>query len=276
VEPVACAGVPRDLGVAQGRAWDEAVRDAAGAAQLLDAVAGRTPLETHLWRHHPQLAERTGGIAVGAKASGPGLFLALGREAAAEIEPVAALAAGAAGGPAVLRSLSGDGWIVRRSEPEAGIPALELTRAWLAPALAGVNAEGLAVAASGFGPAASGAATPGFALVQDCLSRFAAAEGAIEWCCRRPAGGRGAIVAVDAAGVALAVEIDGDERSRVPESEILVVGGAQGPREALAKALREGTAWTDALSERAVRLEPVGRRLRLRDGGEPQTLALAG
>ena len=80
-------------------------------------------------------------------------------------------------------------WIVRRSLPEIGFASVELTLPWLAPAVAGVNEKGLAVAIvpEAAERAALAFSPPALLLVQDCLQRFADLESALEWCARRPA-----------------------------------------------------------------------------------------
>lgn len=250
-EPIACAGVPRELGFAQGQALRGVIRARVGhglRAWLRPRSAAAARLDRDLWHHHPQLAERSGGIALGAGVARRALVEALAAAGAdASVLPAAALRAphGAARLLSLLAPLPGaeEGWILRRSRADAGIPVLELVRAWLAPAHAGVNEAGLAVAASAATRApgeADACAVPAFALVSDCLQRFATAAAAKEWCLRRPVGGSASILAADAAGRVAGVEIAGG----VPRALTLEAGarallgsGSEPLRDLLAKAL---------------------------------------
>jgi hypothetical protein len=104
-------------------------------------------------------------------------------------------------------------------------------------------------------------------LVQDCLARFDSLEAAAEWCTGRPAGGRAAIALADAAGRAVAVEVDGDARRVVRAEEGLVAVGVA--RDAAGK-LRAGAsldvlALAKILDSRFAAIDPAGRRIALLD-----------
>lgn len=303
--PIACEGVPRELGFAQGRAlrgWLRAWLGHTGGGALRPRSADALRLDRDLWRHHPQLAERTGGLAVGAGVSRRALVAALahpgGPIAGAPVVGPALALEGAGGGPLVVALVSPppgaeEALILRSARPDAGLAALEATFAWLAPALAGVNEAGLAVAASAEvrAPGATdGCRVPAFALVSDCLQRFATADAAVEWCLRRPAGGVATLLAADASGRVAGASVAGDaRRALAPEGGLLVGSGPEPLCSALAKATR-ATPVCDASSlaaallpaapgATAIWLDPVRRRVGvgvLALGAEPGLAALPG
>jgi len=222
---VECRGAPRDLGLDQGAAGVAAIRDrvarAGGHGDWLGRWRPFAPgaLERarrtgrDLKRHFPHLDERTIGLARGAKVPELALHHLLARELCGE------------GGGATLRAgLDAEGRIalagarhgvLRRSEPDAGFASLEWTQPWLPGALAGVNRAGLAGAvADASGEAAGDCAAPALLLLQNCLQQFETAENALEWCERRPAGGRATLCFADAAGARGAVLVEGDKRFR--------------------------------------------------------------
>ena len=281
-EPLGCAGVPRDLGVAQGRACAAAIRARVGRpSRWRRTPAALARLDRDLWRHHPQIAERIEGLVLGARVSRRALLEALAGEAGMGAGPPrGGLALALAGGPPLLAKLVGDGeagLVLRRSRPEAGIAALEATLAWLPSALAGVNEAGLAVAVSAaVAPPEPGEPcfAPALVLVQDCLQRFASAEAAVDWCLKRPAGGAAAILAADARGHVLGAALEGSRRAALaPEDGVLVGSGPEPQRAALAKACREApardpSALATALAAAApgalaLCLDPTRRRLTL-------------
>lgn len=252
-DPVACAGAPRDLGLDQGRARADALRARFASLPLrrrLALRAGWLPAEVaalrrDLQRHLPHLWETLAGLAAGARVPPAWLVRELG-------VPEDAALAGAGG--RLARSLAGP-TLLRRSRPEGLFASVELTRPWLPAALAGVNERGLAAVAAGT-PAPGEGAAPGWLLIQDCLERFERLDAALEWCLRRPAAGRGALLLTDARGEAAGVVFAGAGR-RV----LRPAGGelAHGDDGGLAKRLA-GEAGVDGLAG-GVLLDPGGRRL---------------
>jgi hypothetical protein len=237
---VACRGAPRDLGLDQGSACADAVRgrvdgagrrrwpgrfaphDADAAGRAADRAVGRD-----LRRHFPHLAERLAGLARGARVPESALVHLLARGAGlAELAVAAEPGAGGAARGLAVRVPPGG--IVRRSRPDVGFAALEWTLPWLPGALAGVNAAGLAVAAvpgvGGSDP--SGVAAPAWLLVQGCLGQFESAASALEWCERRPAGGRAELRFADGAGHA-AIVVEAGKRFRT-DGAVPVAGAAAG------------------------------------------------
>jgi len=284
-ESLGCAGVPRDLGVAQGRAQAAAIRARVGRpCRWRRAPRALARLDRDLWRHHPQVAERLEGLALGARVPRRALLEALAGEAgmgagAPQGGIALALAGGPDGGPLVAKLVGcgQTGLVLRRSRPEAGIAALEATLAWLPSALAGVNEAGLAVAVSAaVAPPDPGepCGVPALVLVQDCLQRFSSAEAALDWCLKRPAGGATVILAADAQGRVLGAALAaGRRRALAPEDGVLVGSGPEPERAALAKACREApardpSALAAALAAAspgaiALCLDPTRRRLTL-------------
>ena len=265
---IECAGHPRDMGIAQGRALREIIRAEVARAglpthrsrwpSLFPVVAG--PLRgrgpgREFFRHFAHQAERLEGLA---QAS----YLPL--DSLVELQLRLELRGGAGG--EVGRE---PGWIVRESRPVVGFRSLELTLAWLVPAVAGVNEAGLAVLATLWdGPASArlpgreGDAPP-LLLVQDCLTRFENLAGALDWCRKRPVEGEQTIYFGDASGARATVEIRGRER-RV---ELAPGVGREGVGEAVWLEGRIGGATPSLMSSGAgdfVRIDPVARRLDVR------------
>jgi hypothetical protein len=242
VQRVSCEGAPRDLGLDQGRACRDAIR---ADARALGWQAGqgwldgwhrlrpggparparpRAALVRDLARHFPHLDERTTGLAAGAGLPREALLVLLEEELGDA--PVAA--AGVArdpepgGAPRIVVRLRAPlpptGLLVRHTRPDGGYPLLALTRPALCVALAGVNERGLAGAVEGLDPPAARAGDPcgvsGVLLLDQCLERLDSVEKALEWCERRPGGGRVRLVFADAAGAVGSVELDGDARLR--------------------------------------------------------------
>jgi hypothetical protein len=292
-EAVVCRGAPRDLGFDQGAAVRARLRADASAARGLSALVGRlrgraqvVRADRDIRRFFPHMAERMAGLARGAGVPRAALVARLVR---ATQEPssgwlVAADAArtgeeGALLARAVAGQLAGLGaWIVRRSEPDHDHHSVEVAPAAGVPALAGVNEHGLAAAAThAAAPPEDFAdcAAPAELLVQDCLQRFDTVEKAVEWCVRRPAGGRARILLADAAGGMAAVDVEGTVR-RVLASEAGVLlglarGSAQGAlgKAAAARPRLCGSALAALLAEMAgpgalrLLLDPHRRRLGL-------------
>ncbi len=247
--PVECAGVPRDLGVAQGLELAWPIRFEVGASRAVDAFRLRLRddlerLDRDLWCHHPQLAERMRGMAVAARASRRGLIDALAR-AAREPGPGLALAVARDGhAPLLVRTFPGgreaDRPALRLDKPEAGIAALVAAPAWLPTSVCGVNTDGLAVAVSEpEAPAAEDERfqAPPLVLVGDCLQRFSTVEGALSWCERRPTGGAALIVAADAGGALGGIHCVAAGRERVEPVDGAIVSGTS----AAAGAIVSGT-----------------------------------
>lgn len=271
-------GSPRDLGLDQGRACRDALRADARAlgwevdeglgARLWGVCGGRRPralaprpaLARDLARHFPHLDERVSGMAAGAGLPREAL-LALLEEELADLPVVAAgRAPGAPGGGALvvrLRTpLPPTGLVARTLRPDGGHPFLALTRPGLVASLAGVNACGLGGAIAALDPPSRTADRCGVAsalLLDQCLERLDTVEKALEWCERRPGGGRARLVFADASGAAAALDLDGDARVRDA-----------------APALDDA-----ALSGLCVRIDPPARALELlAPGAPPERLAL--
>lgn len=240
--PAVCEGIPRDLGVAQGEAFTAAIRGRVAPAGLFEAwrslPSELARFDRALWRHHPQLAERLGGLALGARVSRRELLAVLA-EASVKPSGEVALAATPGVGPPLLTRVSERVPVLRMDRPDGGIPALVAAEPWLPTAACGVNEAGLAVAISAPEPADATSA-PVLPLVGDCLARFRDVSGAMDWCGKRPAHGSVSVLAVDASGAVAGTLFAGDERTRVaPEGGALVGSGPPALREALAKAWRE-------------------------------------
>jgi hypothetical protein len=231
---VRCEGAPRDLGLDQGSICRDAIhtdaRALGGASAVRDVAArvGFAPRSRHarlgrdLGRHFPHLAERTAGLASGAGVPVEALLALLahelGRPEACPLED-AGLGVRAPGGLwlSLRAPLPSAGVIVRLARPDGGYPNLTLGRPGLAAALAGVNEPGLAAAGIALAPPGRDepCQAPGLLLVEGCLERLDAVEKALEWCERRPGGGRARLIFADATGARGAIELDGEKRRRV-------------------------------------------------------------
>jgi len=227
IDRVRCEGAPRDLGLDQGSACRAAIRAEAGGQRVssgwarfgLVAVPSGAPLARDLARHFPHLAERTAGLAAGGGVPFEALLDLLARELGRPEDAPVLDAGPAPAAPAALRvSLRSPlDVIVRVTRPDGGYPNLTLTRPTLAAALAGVNEAGLAAAGVPLGPPEldEPCQAPGLLLVEGCLERLDAVEKALEWCERRPGGGRARLLFVDASGACGAVELEGEKRRRI-------------------------------------------------------------
>lgn len=282
IAEIACEGAPRDLGFDQGRACRDELRRAFGQQparrrwrQRLGVATARTaPLVRDLRRHFPQHSEFLEGLAHGTGLPYAWFAERLARELGSEQPTAVGRAAALALGPGLANQGSGLARsfacapLVRRSRPDGGFAAVELTLPWLSAALAGVNEGGLAAlsVACGGASAAGGCAAPAPLLAQDCLARFETVGGAVDWCSGRPAGGRARILLADACGEIAAVDIDGAVRRRPdPEGGLIVAG------DVVAAAVRAGAplAQPDVakiLGGRVACIDPAGRRLALFDG----------
>lgn len=310
IPEVECAGAPRDLGLAQGRSCAAAVRRGAprvGWLARLRPPAERARLDRELWRHHPQLAERLRGLALGAGVPTASLLAALAADT--EDAPVLALERAGdrdggppPGGPLLARLLPGAAsvesparWILRHTRSDPGFASLELARPWLPAAVAGVNEAGLAVAASGFRAdpeRRDDRASParGSLLLQGALQRFSTARGAAEWLLRRPGGGHGSVVVTDALGRTLGVAFAGSARRVLAgDAGVLVAGFGPGRETSgglLAEAARKDADSAETLARAlcaaapgagALVLDPAARRLSVSVSGEsrPGVYAIA-
>jgi hypothetical protein len=284
-----CEGAPRDLGFDQGREFVSELRaefDRQPAwHRWRQWIGARTPATAHLtrdlMRHYPQHSETLEGMASGSRVPYAWFAQRLAGKFTATAQPGAEVTAAfaargelTAGGAFAARSFATTP-CVRRSRPEGGFASVELTLPWFASSFAGVNEGGLGVASVALpgGLGGGACAVPAPLLVQDCLARFDGVEGAMDWCCGRPAGGRAVILMVDASGAVAAVEIDGEARRVLPPKDGLVVAGTAGDA---ADALRAAAPFDHAvaaelLSDRVATIDPDGRRISLRDGSTAAT-----
>jgi hypothetical protein len=236
---IECAGHPRDMGIAQGAAVGSAIRaelerkGLPGRRSSWPSLRGLTtgPLRgrgagRELFRHFAHQAERLEGMAHAAGVPVDSLLdLQLRvREGGLEAGLVARRATlrarneglGESKRTVLERSLpapvAGEvGWILRESRPVVGFRSIEVGLPWLAPAVAGVNEEGLVVVA---GPALWGVRgrsgwPPSALLVQECLQRFRDLEGALEWCRKRPVEGEQSFLLAEDSGAVASVVCSG-------------------------------------------------------------------
>jgi len=244
---IECVGDPRAMGHCQGLAHRAVIQQhivASGGKlgrsrwpTLAALTSGRDlgrGTGREVIRHYTHLAERMAGIARNADvslASLMELFEQSTSGAAPEDELVAAAVAVGArasedanGDPLVVRTLRGSSfehspWVLRRSRPEVGFASAEITLPWLATAVAGINAAGVAVAmapraASYGGGVNAGAvnlrnAPHAVLLVQECLQRFEDISGCLDWCRKRPRSGNVSLIIADAAGHLARIEVEG-------------------------------------------------------------------
>jgi hypothetical protein len=275
VEEVACEGAPRELGLDQGHACRDAIRDAVARSGarvprwrlpslrplVSGPVLGRGPGRETI-RHYAHLAERTMGLALGSDLPFEPLMELLVQAAPPLGAGAAAVSLAGEGGaaPLLARALppatsSGSRWVRRRSRPHVGFASEEVTLPWLAASAAGVNEAGLAAAAVPE-PGAQDGCTAAVLLVQECLQRFSELAPALDWCLQRPAWGAGHVLLAHADGEVAAVALaDGRRRTRREREGLLVAGlapereaelrkrVAEGGRAALAEALDAEGAW---------------------------------
>jgi hypothetical protein len=244
---VECEGAPRDLGLDQGRACRDALRAdarAAGAAArgrgfgdsafarlraALRDPASAGPLARDLSRHFPHLDERSAGLAAASGLARAALLDLLARELEDAPAPRVGIRAGERG-PIVALELAAPlpptGLVARSARPDGGFANVGVTRPGLAASLAAVNERGLAGAVAWIAAPAPDerCRAPGALLVEGCIERLDAVEKALEWCERRPGGGRALLVFADAGGACGAIEVDGEKRRRVAPPR-----AAQGP-----------------------------------------------
>jgi hypothetical protein len=254
MQHIVCEGAPRDLGLDQGRACRSAIRIDAGAHGWRRSL-GRTRsgrgfdplLARDVARYFPHLDERTQGLATGAGLAREALLALL----AAEVAAAQAFLLGVSSQGGELRLELGappseTGWLLRSIRADGGHRTLTLARPGLGAALAGVNEHGLAAAAEGLSPAGAEerCRAPALLLLDGCLERLDSVEKALEWCERRPAGGRARLWFADAAGTVGGIEIDGEAR----------------------RLLASPPPVADRPAARLVRLRPAARELASDDG----------
>lgn len=284
IDPIECAGAPRDLGLDQGRACRASLRGAFQRSPLrerwpLPQGAAHARLARDLKRHFPHLAESLAGLAAGARVPERWLVRQLADELAARRESRAV--AGATADGALLAVDCAGPWIARRSRPEGGFACLELARPWLVSTFAGVNEAGLAVVAAPSRSAPGACAAPAALLAQDCLQRFASAQAALEWCLVRPAGHAAALLLADASGELAGVEIRAESRRPLhPEGGLLAWAAGGDSCADLSKVLREAAPATASALARvlapaaaAAVLDPAARRLAVLSGDEMDWLS---
>jgi hypothetical protein len=284
--PLELAGVPRELGFAQGRAAASALRAAcAGRGALgraldlagrLDAGGARWHLD--LRRHFPHQSEWLEGTSRGAALPLPALVRAARKALAAAPR---ALVAWEQRGAAQLACALPPGAALRRVAPEGRFRSLEWAQPELPSPWLGVNEAGLAVAAGPAAPAGAGCSAHAALFARDCLERFESVASALAWCLGRPAA-PGALLFADASGEIAGVELLRDgRRVRRPEGGALALGPDPAACAALAKAL--AAAPDDARALAAAQGAPGGcaqadprlRRLaRQLPGAAPETASL--
>lgn len=334
VAPVApvvirCAGAPRDLGLDQGAVLRSRVRRAARghwARRVFEWARGQhKSLRRDLLRHFPHQAERMMGLARGAGVGSARLAAllaqtppganAVAREGGREASGSAAAQAGyhrGAGGSADAERAEAergarldcslplhcgrglDDLVLRHSAPDNDRASVEIALAWQAPALVGVNADGLAVCAlpggadevdslggtDGAGAAREGGcAAPALLLAQDCLRLFDRTPNALEWIRSRPAGGCCTLLLADATGRIAGAVVVGERRGELEvQNGCIAVSGAAadgdcatgGSDDAAADGVEadDGAAGGSAMpNSLRVFADPLGRRLGVQTPG---------
>ena len=203
------SGAPRDQGLDQATALMTEICTSVAAlrggrgwlAWQRELGAVRRGSGRSLSRFAPQLHERLQGIAGGCRVSVAALELGESLHRGRVV--------GAAKGARIEGAVEASGLdlVLRRSDPDAGgFPSVELTAPVLASALAGVNAEGIAVACADDGPPGALSAR---VLVQDLLLRVRTFASAIEHLRRRAyyLAPSGALLVAHASGEAARVEL---------------------------------------------------------------------
>ena len=184
-----------------------------------------------------------------------------------------------------------DDFALRHSAPDNDRASVEITFAWQAPALVGVNADGLAVcalpgaaggvdSAGGVGAVAgadgadgtreAGCAAPALLLAQDCLRLFDQTPSALEWIRSRPAGGRCTLLLADASGRIAGAVVVGERREELHAQNGRIAAGAAvggGATEGGDSATADGGG--AAANSLRVLADPLGRRIGVQPpGGE--------
>lgn len=233
MHPIDLEGVPRELGVALGRAARAELEAACGGrgalARALDGFghmdAGSARWWRDLRRHFPHQAEWLEGAARGAGLPLP----ALARTARASLlgspQPLVALEDGEARLACAVPARAS----LRRVAPEGRFRSLELALPELPTPWLGVNEAGLAVAATPGAGGGGACAAPAAHFARDCLERFESVASALAWCLGRPAAPGASLLLADAAGEIACVELAADgPRVRRPERGVLALGVAPG------------------------------------------------
>ena len=247
-ETVHCKGAPRDLGLDQGRACGARIRAEAEkirsggllSSWLFELSSHRAAqIRRDTLRYFPHMAERAMGLARGGGVGEVALAGLLGRAFGPGEGAILVLSPAVTGGaPVIVRVLeTGErDAVLRYSAPDIGFSSIELALPWRVPALCGVNEHGLAVASVATGAATRGGhAAPAVLLTQDVLQRFDAAEKAVEWLERRPAGGSASFVLADRSGALAAVDVAGEDRSVRGAANGVLTAGTTPDRERLAE-----------------------------------------
>lgn len=255
-----CAGAPRDLGFDQGRALRDEIRAdlraigcEAPSGPLARLLGGATPgydaaFARDLARHFPHLDERVAGLAGAVGCRHEALAALAARELATGVATRVCFDAATRRLELVFADvLAPTGLAVRRVRADGGYASLSVARPGLVFAIAGVNEHGLAGAAhlEAMPGASERWRAPGVLLLEQCIERLDAVEKALEWCERRPGGGRVRLVFADAEGRAAAIAIDGEKRARI-EAPADAAAGAAGPR---------------------LRVDPAARAIEIEGGG---------
>ena len=269
-----CSGAPRDLGLDQGLHFREVIRAEVerrlrgkGSGRLLGSLVGREPEVARsardTARFYPHMAERSEGIARGARVSKAEVAALLASECHGGSETLFGVRS-KSDGSGVLIALSTEReapLFLRRSQPENGYRSLEIAIPWRVPALAGVNEHGLALAVGGVSSSASlstCAASPAL-LVQDCLQRFDSVDKAIEWCERRPARGGASILLADAGGALVRVDLEGELRRVHRDTDGILTGAVEPARIASVERACRASEHLDAEALRRVLATRVSR-----------------
>ena len=250
---IECEGAPRDLGRDQGAACRAVLGRAHASASLWqrlrwrsgvsDARSARTARDVA--RHFPRHAEALEGLARGAEVPRAWLDARLARVLAQPdlLGRGCGIAAAPASGGAFLALALPSEWLLRRARPEGGIPCLEIAPPWFGGAMAAVSEAGVAAAVIGY-PAGSDpgvCAAPAALLVQDALHRSESLSGAIDWCLRRPSGGRATLLFADATGEVAGIRVESAAKSVLRPADGLLVETLPAERSrAIAKRLRDG------------------------------------
>lgn len=273
-----CAGAPRDLGLDQGRwcraslaaAWRELPAAARLRLRLGMASGPVAGVRRDLRRHFPQHFEVLEGLSRGADVPVGWFVDRLARAPRCGASLAFAVSSDFTGSSSLLAcSLPRDA-IVRLCQPDGGFASVELIEPWSSAPIAGINAGGLSVVAlpdsdvrmpAGVAPAAL--------FTHDCLARFDALDGAIDWCLARPGGGAVTLVLADRSGDVAAVRVRDAERQVTRPADGLIVWTASHAREAeIGKALRQASPLVASdlgrfLGTSLVALDPGTRRLGL-------------
>jgi hypothetical protein len=254
---IECAGHPRDMGIAQGRAFANSIRaacDAAGLplrrsrmptlAALASGKARGSGAGREFLRHFAHQEERLEGVARGANVPTDSLLelhlrVREGGSQGGLLSRRAYLRAHSAGAASAEKqvllertlpsAVDGEiGWVIRESCPAVGFRSIEVGLPWLVPGVAGINEAGLSVMGGPvlWGDSSRRGFPPAALLVQECLQRFEDLGGALDWCRKRPVEGEQSIVLADTSGgVATVISSGRERRIQEGEGELYLEGG---------------------------------------------------